>query len=276
MLFCSATVRADQKPFVVTYDQEMEDAGDLEISLSPVVGFPKTGNAFFGSATELEYGVRNWWTTSFYLDAQSTRHDSTLFTGFRWENRFRPFPGDHWINPVLYVEYEHLSEADKTLKEVVGFGPEEDNAEPNSRTRRVPDHALETKLILSSVLRGWTVAENFTAEKNFGHEPWEFGYAWGVSRPLSLAASPRDCTLCRQNVELGVEVFGGLGNWHEFGPVNASHYAAPVVSLALRHGTTLQISPAFGLTANSHRQLWRFNIAYEIPNFNRRLPRLFH
>ena len=275
-LLCALTLRADQKPYFVTYDHELEDVGDLEISLSPIVGLPKSGNAFLGSTTELEYGVRNWWTTSFYLDGQSTRHDSTLFTGFRWENRLRPFRGDHWINPVLYIEYEHLSEADKTLKEVVGFGPEEDNAQPNSQTRREPDHAIETKLILSSTHRGWNVAENFTAEKNLGHEPWEFGYAWGVSRPLSLAASPRPCNLCREKFHLGVEVFGGLGNWQEFGPARASHYAAPVVSWALRSGMTLQLSPAFGLTANSHRKLWRFNVAYEFPNFDRRLQSLFH
>ncbi len=39
---------------------------------------------------------------------------------------------------------------------------------------------------------------------------------------------------------------------------------------------TLQVSPAFGLTANAHRQLWRFNVAYEVPGFGRRLQRLFH
>ncbi len=275
-LLCSITLRGEEKPYFVTYDHEMEDAGDLEISLSPIVGLPKSGNAFLGSTTELEYGARNWWTTSFYLDGQSTRDDSTLFTGFRWENRLRPLQGDHWINPVLYVEYEHLSEADKTLKEVVGFGPEEDNAQPNSLTRRKPDHAFETKLILSGTHRGWNVAENFTAEKNLGHEPWEFGYAWGVSRPLSLPQSSRPCNFCREKIHLGVEVFGGLGNWHEFGPANASHYAGPVLSWALRSGVTLQVSPAFGLTANSHRQLWRFNIAYEFPDFDRRLQRLFH
>ncbi len=220
-LVCSLSLRADQKPYIVTYNDQLEEAGDLEISLSPLVGLPKAGNTFFGSTTEIEYGVKDWWTTSIYLDGQSTRHDSTLFTGFRWENRFRPLKGEHWINPVLYFEYEHLSEADKTLKEVMGFGPEEENAEPNSRTRREPDHAIETRLILSSTHRGWNVAENFTAEKNLGHEPWEFGYAWGVSRPLSLAASARPCNLCRERFQLGAEVFGGLGNWHEFGPARA-------------------------------------------------------
>jgi hypothetical protein len=37
------------------------------------------------------------------------------FTGTRWENRFRPLLHEHWINPVLYVEFENTSGADKTL-----------------------------------------------------------------------------------------------------------------------------------------------------------------
>ncbi len=43
------------------------------------------------------------------------------------------------------------------------------------------------KLILSSNFRDWNISENFIAEKNFAHEPWEFGYAVGASRPLKTA-----------------------------------------------------------------------------------------
>ena len=58
-----------------------------------------------------------------------------MFTGFRIENRFSLLPGDHRIKPVLYVEYEHLNEADKTLKEIVGFDAQEDFLVPNSVAR---------------------------------------------------------------------------------------------------------------------------------------------
>lgn len=51
-LLCALTLRADQKPYFVTYDHELEDVGDLEISLSPIVGLPKSGNAFLGSTTK--------------------------------------------------------------------------------------------------------------------------------------------------------------------------------------------------------------------------------
>jgi hypothetical protein len=51
---------------------------------------------------------------------QTTPDQSTLFTGFRWENRFRMLMRDHLINPVFYVEFEDTNGADKTLKEVLG------------------------------------------------------------------------------------------------------------------------------------------------------------
>ena len=63
---------------------------------------------------EFEYGVTAWWTTEFYLDGQMTQHDSTIFTGYRWENRFRPLVREHWIDPVIYIEFENTS-ADKVL-----------------------------------------------------------------------------------------------------------------------------------------------------------------
>ena len=44
--------------------------------------------------------------TEFYLEGQSTRGDSTIFTGWRLENRFRSLAREHPINPVLYLEYE--------------------------------------------------------------------------------------------------------------------------------------------------------------------------
>ena len=77
-------------------------------------------NAFYGQTVELEYGVTGWWTTEVYLQGQVTAHDSTVFTGFRFENRFRPLRKSHWINPVLYLEYEDINQADKSFLEITG------------------------------------------------------------------------------------------------------------------------------------------------------------
>jgi len=264
-----------EKPYFVTYDHHLEEPGNLEVSISPLIGVPKTASGFVSSSLEFGYGVKGWWTTELYLNGQSTRRDSTVFTGWKWENRFRPFLREHWINPVLYVEFVDVNGADKALKEVVGFDSEKDFLEPNGELRRERKREIETRLILSSNLRGWNISENFIAEKNLSNEPWEFGYAIGVSRPLALAASAKDCNFCRENFRAGVEVYGGLGNAHDFTPAGASHYLAPVLSWELATGTTIRFSPAFGLTQYSHRLLLRFGVTYEIAGFGRCMRSLF-
>jgi hypothetical protein len=97
----------------------MAEKGELEIALKNVTGKPGEDSRFLGSALEVEYGATSWWTTEFYLDGQSTANQSTFFTGHRWESRFRPSPRVHWINPVLYLEYENINEADRALLEVL-------------------------------------------------------------------------------------------------------------------------------------------------------------
>lgn len=123
LMLCAAysvAAPAQERAYFITYNHQMEEPGSLEISMNPVFGTQRGAGNFLASWTEFEYGAKGWWTTEFYLDSQTTRHDSTVFTGFRWENRFRPFLREHWINPVLYVEFEDINGADKTLLEVVG------------------------------------------------------------------------------------------------------------------------------------------------------------
>lgn len=265
-----------QRPYFITYDHHMEELGNLEVSINPLLGTPRQANHFLGSWTEFEYGVKGWWTTEFYLDSQKTFHDSAVFTGFRWENRFRPLAGEHWINPVLYIEYENLNEADKTLKEVVGFDSNDDFSDANGELRPKHKREIETKLILSSNRWGWNIAENFIAEKNLTGGPWEFGYAAGVSRPLRLAATPQQCRLCRENFQAGIEFYGGLGTRHNFTTKGTSQYAAPVLAWSIGTGVTLRISPTIGLTHGSIPYLMRFGVSYEIPRFDRQIRRWFH
>jgi len=267
-------VRAD-KPYFVTYDAEMEEPGNLEIAFNPMLGLPQTGQPFWSAWTEFEYGAKGWWTTEVYLDGQSTRGESTIFTGFRWENRFRPLASHHWINPVLYVEFEDLNGADKTLLEVVNHDSVEDLAVPNQRARADRQREVEAKLILSSDYKGWNLSENFISEKNLTNAPWEFGYAVGVSRYLALAASPRACSFCRENFRSGVEFYGGLSTWYQFGFSGTSQYMGPFLVWNLPNGTTLKIEPTFGLNQNSARTLIRFGFSYEIPRFDRLIRKWF-
>src|SRR5262249_54130541 len=64
-----------------------------------------------------------------------------------------------------YVEYENISDADKTIKEVEGHDVAADNAPPNSILKQVHNHELEFKLILSRDFHGWNFAVNPLATK---------------------------------------------------------------------------------------------------------------
>ena len=275
-IWLPAAGRAGEGPFFITYTHQMEEPGNLELGLRSAVGAPQAGSRFLGAAAELEFGVKAWWTTEWYLDGQATRGQSSLFTGYRWENRFRLLPREHWINPVLYLEFENINGADKTLLEVVNHDGRDDLVVPNREARLEKKREIEAKLILGSYFKGWTVAENFIAEKNLAHAPFEFGYAVGVSRPLALEARARRCSLCAENFQAGVELYGGLGTHDDFGLRGTSHYLAPTAAWTLADGATLRVSPGFGLTGSSARFLLRFGVSYEIAQLGRAARSLFH
>lgn len=254
---------AQEYPYFVTYSQEMEEPGNLDIEMFNVQGNPPGGNSFLGSDIEFEYGLKGWWTTEFYLDGQATQNDSTIFTGFRWENRFRPLSREHWINPVLYAEFEDTS-ADKTIREVVGHDGLPDFLVPNWLARMDKEREIELKLILGSNTHGWNISENFIAEKNLAGDPWEFGYAFAVSRPLQLAARAGECTFCPEKFQAGLEMYGGLGDANGFGLHLTSQYLGPTVNWTAPNGLTVAFSPQFGLNGYSIPVLYRFSVSYEI------------
>jgi hypothetical protein len=258
---------AQEKPYFVTYSHDLEEPGNLEIETKPALAKPQDGYRYGATASELEYGMKAWWTSELYLDGQTTPADSTLFTGFRLENRFRPLMREHWINPVLYVEYENISGADKTVLEVVGHDGQPDLAERNFDSRREHQHEGELKLILSSNFRDWNISENFIAEKNLGHEPWEFGYAVGAARPLRTSLNARECTFCAEKLTVGAEAYGGLGDTWSLTTGDTSHYIAPIVGWDLPGRLRMSFSPGFGVTGSSLDRVYRVGVAYEIPQF---------
>lgn len=266
IFFVAPFLQAQERPYFVTYSHEMEEPGNLELKMSNVVGNPTPSNGFIGSSLEFEYGATAWWTSELYLDGQSTENDSTIFTGFRLENRFRPLMREHWINPVLYAEFENVS-ADKALREVVGHDGIDRFSDPNSLARQEREREMELKLILGSNYVGWNFSENIIAVKNLAGGPWEFGYALGGSRPLKLTASAHKCAFCAERFQAGVEMYGGLGDGDSFGLHQTSHYLGPSVSWSVPSGMTLSFSPQFGLNDYSVPYLYRFAIGYEIGQF---------
>jgi len=260
---------AQESAYFVTYTHVLEQPGNLEVEFRGTTASPKNGNAFFSGTLELEYGATRWWTTEFYLSGQSTRNDSTIFNGFRWENRFRPFLKDHFINPVFYVEYENLNRADRSLLEVTGHDTISDLIVPNVVQRPQLERSIETKLILGSNIHGWNFSENFISEKDLNEpEPWEFGYALGISHRLGTGGG--SCVFCRKNFRVGAELYGGLSTLDDFGWKGTSQYLGPILSFRIPHGPMLMFSPNFGLNANSVGAVYRFKVSYEFEHFLRR------
>ncbi len=275
LLSLATLAAAQEKPYFVTYDHTMEEKGNLEISSENTFGFQKQNlPTFYAPLGEFEYGWTGWWTSELYLEGATQSHDATVFTGWRLENRFKPLNGEHKINPILYFEYERISEASRINKEIVGHA--ELTSESLSELRGEKAHEIEGKIILSSNAKGWNIAENFIVEKNLSEdEGLEFGYALGVYRPLSLIASGKACSFCRENFKAGLELYGGLGSTQKFGFDQTAHYLAPVLSWRMSEDQTLKVSPGFGLTHDSSRVLLRFGYTYEINGFGAKMKKMF-
>ena len=274
-LVCSSPLKAQENPYIVVYDHNLEEPGSLEVEYFSAFGTQRGGPGFHAFWAEFEYGATAWWTTEFYLDAQSTFGQCTVFTGFRWENRVRPLKREHFINPVLYMEFENKNEADKILKEIEGHDVEADQAVPNSIARQQVAREIELKLILSSNYKGWNFTENTIAAKNLSNHPWEFGYGLGASRPLALKGAAHRCNFCLQHFIAGVEMYGGLGDRWSFGLHDTSHYLAPGLAWNLPSGWTFRLAPTFGLNGNSHQFLLRWGVSYEVSGFGRMVQSMF-
>ena len=271
-------VMAQEVPYFVTYDHHLEEPGNLVLETFTTTGIPsgrEPGQHFYiAPYMEIEYGLTNRLTTSLYWEGQGTAGDSAVFTGWRFETRFRPSLREHRINPVIYFEYESVNDASRINKEVVGEGVDLDA--PNSRLRTVKNHELETKLILSSDFRKWNLSENFVVDKNLSRgEGFEFGYAVGVSRWLAKHDQIAYCRFCSQSLVVGAELYGGFGSSLEpqFGPRDTAIYAAPSLSWQVSPNASLRASTAIGIAHETNAVLLRIGYSYEIRAFRRQPPK---
>jgi hypothetical protein len=278
VVFClalAALATAQENPYFVTYDDGLEETGNLEISTQATVGMQKHNlPTLVSPLLELEYGWNGWWTSELYLEGASQMHDSAVFTGWRLENRFKPLRRQHWFNPVLYFEFEDVNEASQIRKEIAGHA--EPVTESLSVLRQDKARELEGKLILSSDVHSWNISENFIIEKNTLHgEATEFGYAIGVARPLATVASGKNCKLCAENLRAGLELYGGLGNTEVFGLPQTAQFIAPALVWQPTPTNSFKVSTAFGLTNVSDRLLLRFGYTYEIAGFGNKVRQMF-
>jgi hypothetical protein len=265
-----ALAHAQDEPYFVTYSHELEDAGTLGIETKAAVGKPEGGNQYGASTFELEYGVLSRWQTELYLDGQATGQDSAVFTGFRFENRIRPLLRNLPVNPAIEIEYENLTGADKTMIDVVGHDDDDDLVPPNRSLSMMHQHELELRLILGSNWRNWNISENFISEKDFGHAPWEFGYAVAVSRPFRSGSAEKKCIWCVDKLTGGLEAYGGLGDSWQLTMRDTSHYLAPLIGWQLPRDTRLNFSVGIGNGSPSLDIFYRVGLSVDFDNFGAR------
>src|SRR5262245_61782644 len=158
VIFCvfahAHTSAAQERPYFVTYSDHLEKQGELDVSLLTTAGHARDGgDGYVAPWIEVEYGVTPRWTAELYLEGVSIAGNGSAFTGWRLESRYRPFKNDYPINPVLYIEYEHVNEASRIQKEIVGSGSLP--ADPIGELREEQSHELEGRLILSSRIGTW-------------------------------------------------------------------------------------------------------------------------
>jgi hypothetical protein len=96
-LVACGSCTAQEVPYFVTYSHHMEEPGALEIDSKTATGGRRRAIDSSGTRSSSNMARRH----GGYVDFTGTKDDSTVLTGFRFENRWRPLWREHWINPVL-------------------------------------------------------------------------------------------------------------------------------------------------------------------------------
>jgi hypothetical protein len=175
--------RADRRAYAETYEAVTAAPGQLDVEAWHTYasggeisnGPPTKGNR---TMLELEYGITARWDVALY-NLLDTGTEDDGYAGFKIETRYRlALPGTLFVDPVLYLEYQHLFRGDATDK-------------------------FEIKGIFARNIGPWNLALNlaFELEREKEMDETEFKpegeFAFGVSRELGSPA-----------LKLGAEVFG--------------------------------------------------------------------
>ena len=259
----STAIAGNEANFVL-YSHHTEPAGELEINAfndysRNTKGLPK----YNAQLIEIEYAFSSKLTSALYFEGQKTNGVDYQFGGLRWETRYRPFEYGTFLNPVLYVEYEHNRPDHRYLLEVVGRTDTPERPGP-ART----EHSVETKLILGhDFSRNLNFAFNWINEANLDTGHWEFGYATGLNMTVYRAQSGSLGAFDLKRLKIGAEMFGGLGdstlgltaNAH-----NTQQYAGLNVYGAFGNGMQVRLGAATGLTDQSERFIGRLMVGFEM------------
>jgi hypothetical protein len=257
----------------------------LMVMVLPDFQTARTGPNFFTEMEMAEYGITSRWSAGFMVEKQKILGLPATFGGLRFNTYFRLFPHDHLLNFTLYGEYEHLNGAALYKMEVAGFGGE-DLEGPLSMARNLPVHTFEQRAIVYHDWRRVNVTFNFISETGLESHENDFGYAWGFFRQpewmgmamgKTMAGMPAPSVLSLRRVGLGIEMFGALGNNHQFGFYwhREQQYLGPVFSYSPYPHWTIRFEPAFGLSDVSDPFVLRMGLEYSMDHFLHRLGKAF-
>jgi hypothetical protein len=251
----------------------------------------RTGPNFYTAMVMAEYGITSRWTAGFMAEVQTIDGLPTTFGGLRFNTYFRLFPHDHVLNFTLYGEYEYLNQAALYKMEVAGFGGE-DLEGPLFMARNLPAHTFEQRAIVYHDWGRVNATFNFISETGLDSHENDFGYAWGIFRQPEwmgmtagndmagmpgMAGSPAPPVLSLRRLGYGIEMFGALGNNHQFGLYwhRQQQYLGPVFSYSPLAHWTLHLEPTFGLSDVSDPFVLRMGLEYSMDHFLQRLVRVF-
>ena len=290
--------------YFVTYNSEVEK-GELELMLMNDFTSPSAARGeregfgqYWSHMLELEYGVSDRYATEFMVESfeDPVKHRA-VFTGYRWENRYRLFKERVPLNPMVYAEYENLDPRTRYKMEVSGWiKPPYKEKEGESGRERI----LETRFIFSDKAGPLDIAFNWINESDLVSGETAFGYSLGLMWMMQPEndqrtaeapgaaytcpmhhdvheAKPGVCPHCgmslvssgpssesRHGVGLGLELYGGLGDTRSFGlsPSRQEHYFGPIFMYHINSRWMAHVQLANGLSHASDN-LVRFNIGYE-------------
>jgi hypothetical protein len=258
----------------VLYNQHTEEQGETEIKLfSDFSDGGKGEEGYSAQLLEIEHGVTDYWTTALYFEGVKINGEDYEFGGFRFENRVRLFDYGHFLNPVLYVEYEYLKPAHRYIRAVTGRTDEDEGEEEGEEKA---EHEIESRLILGhDFSKRVNVAFDWINETNLESGKWEFGYATGLNLTLYEAEDGEagheggGFHSKRWDVEeliLGIEFYGGLGDsvlGLTLDPDKTKQYLGVNLRAELKNHIQLGIGGAFGLTGDSENAILRLVAGYE-------------
>ena len=260
--------------YFVAYNHHIEK-GEKEIMLMSDFTRPSKANKeegqkdYYSQMLELEWAVTDKLATELMFEGFEEAGGPKKFTGFRWENRYRLFKDEVPLNPMIYMEYEHLSHETRFKMETSGwvrppYTEKEETGEPKD------ERIMETRFVLSQDFGSTNVAFNWLNETDMRNSKTDFGYILAVMHNFVRGGQHHSHGGGSQEnnsgggrsgglrlAAVGAEFWGGLGDDRKLDlrPSRQQHYFGPIVMFHMGQKWMLHVSPTFGLSGVSDNLL---------------------